>query len=203
MRALQIFGPGEARLTDVPEPHAGLGEVRLRVGAASLCHTDVALKRDPASMGLPNLPLPMTIGHEFVGWVDEIGEGVTGIDMGQLAAPLISQGCGHCSACARGQDNVCAKGFSAIGVHRDGGIAEHVVVPATHIIGAEGLDLGVASALTDAGLTAYHSVALAHDVLRPGGWSVVIGCGGLGHVAVQLLARTRGSRVIAVDTEQS
>ena len=110
-------------------------------------------------------------------------------------------GCGRCRACLRGLENQCrVVPVGGIGLSRDGGLAEHVVVPASRLLHVGDMDLEQAAPLTDAGLTPYHAVELARPNLRPGTSCVVIGIGGLGHMAVQILVATTAVRVIAVDT---
>jgi propanol-preferring alcohol dehydrogenase len=142
----------------------------------------------------------VTLGHENAGWVEALGPGVAGLTRGEAVAVYGIIGCGACSACLRGGDNECRKiPVGGIGLSRDGGMAEYVVVPATRLLPIGDLDVAQAAPLTDAGLTPYHAIDLARDALRPGTTCVVIGVGGLGHMAVQILSVTTSVRVIAVD----
>ncbi|WP_319463978.1 zinc-binding dehydrogenase [Micromonospora sp. RTP1Z1] len=123
---------------------------------------------------------------------------------GNRAAVYGIIGCGRCRACLRGLENQCrVVAVGGIGLSRDGGLAEHVVVPASRLLHVGDLELEQAAPLTDAGLTPYHAVELARPNLRPGTSCVVIGIGGLGHMAVQILVATTAVRIIAVDTSMA
>lgn len=197
MRAVRMTAPGVLEQVEVPTPTAGPGEVLLRVGAVGACHSDLHILDAPAGL----FPIPMTLGHEIAGTVDQVGSGVTGWVAGDRAAVYGIIGCGGCRACLRGAENQCrVVPVGGVGLSRDGGLADHVVVPASRLLPVGDLDLTQAAPLTDAGLTPYHAVELARDRLRPGTSCVVIGIGGLGHMAVQILAATTAVRIIAVDT---
>ncbi|HXE79748.1 MAG TPA: NAD(P)-dependent alcohol dehydrogenase [Vicinamibacterales bacterium] len=184
------------KLDSVPQPEPGPGEVLVRVGAAGVCHSDLHIIEAPAGI----FPAPLTLGHENAGWVDAVGPGVAGWNRGDAVAIYGIIGCGRCSACLRGFDNECRTvPVGGIGISRDGGMAEYLVVPAKQLLPIGDLDVTQAAPLTDAGLTPYHAIELARGVLRPGTTCVVIGVGGLGHMAVQILAATTSVRIVAVD----
>ena len=196
MQAFQLIAPHKTELSSVPQPEPGPGEVLVRVGAAGVCHSDLHIIEAPAGA----FALPMTLGHENAGWVEAIGPGVKGWHHGDAVAVYGIVGCGRCFACLRGRDNECRTvPVGGIGLSRDGGMAEYVVVPAQQLLPIGDLDVVQAAPLTDAALTPYHAIDLARDVLRPGTTSVVIGVGGLGHMAIQILAATTSVRIIAVD----
>ncbi len=200
MRAYRLIGAGRAELVDLPVPEPGPGEVLLRVLAAGVCRTDVALLRT----GGDGLALPVTLGHEIVGEVLALGEGVTSPGRGAVVAVYELLGCGRCAACARGHDNVCRELVpGAIGITRDGGMADHVVVPARNLVALGDVDPVHAAPLTDAGMTALHAVERARPLLEPGATAVVVGIGGLGHLAVQFLRATAEVRVLAVDVDRA
>lgn len=197
MRAVRMTAPGVLEQVEVPAPHAGPGEVLLRVGAVGACHSDLHILDAPAGL----FPTPITLGHEIAGTVDTVGAGVTGWSRGDRAAVYGIIGCGRCRACLRGLENQCrVVPVGGIGISRDGGLAEYVVVPASRLLHVGDMDLEQVAPLTDAGLTPYHAVELARPNLRPGTSCVVIGIGGLGHMAVQILVATTAVRVVAVDT---
>ncbi|MFE9695155.1 NAD(P)-dependent alcohol dehydrogenase [Micromonospora sp. NPDC005806] len=197
MRAVRMTAPGVLEQVEVPTPTAGPGEVLLRVGAVGACHSDLHILDAPPGL----FPTPMTLGHEVAGTVDRVGAGVDGWAAGDRAAVYGIIGCGHCRACLRGLENQCrVVPVGGIGLSRDGGLAEHVVVPASRLQHVGDLDLAQAAPLTDAGLTPYHALELAREKLRPGTTCVVIGIGGLGHMAVQILVATTAVRIVAVDT---
>jgi propanol-preferring alcohol dehydrogenase len=114
-------------------------------------------------------------------------------------------GCGSCWHCVQGRENVCARsprelrGYGG-GIGHDGGLADYMLVPsARYLVGIDGLDPAAAAPLTDAALTPYHAIQRSHHQLRPNGVAVVIGVGGIGHMAVQLLRTLSEVRVLAVD----
>lgn len=206
MRAVQYRAIGASpEVVTVPDPEPGPGEVLLRVAAAGVCHADVEV------LGLPAeefpFPLPLTLGHEGVGTVAALGAGVTGLEEGEPVAVYGPWGCGRCAACADGAENYCPHaaelGISPPGLGAPGAMAEYLLVDdARHLVPLAGLDPVAAAPLTDAGLTSYHAVKRALPRLAPGTAAVVIGVGGLGHLAVQLLRALTASRVIAVDVAE-
>lgn len=199
MKAFRLTAAHQTQLTTAQQPEPGPGDVLVKVGAAGVCHSDLHIIDAPAGA----FPTPMTLGHENAGWVEARGAGVTGWEKGQPVAIYGILGCGVCVACLRGQDNECRTMMpGGIGISRDGGMAEYVVVPARQLLPIHDLDVAQAAPLTDAGLTPYHAIELARDVLRPGATAVVIGVGGLGHMAVQILAATAAVRIIAVDLDE-
>jgi propanol-preferring alcohol dehydrogenase len=200
MRAYRLIAAGRAEVVEVPRPAPGPGEVLLRVLAAGVCRTDLALLRG----GGDGLALPVTLGHEVVGEVVAVGEGVATAERGGVAAVYELLGCGRCGACARGRDNVCRDVVpGAIGITRDGGMADHVVAPARNLVPLGDVDPVHAAPLTDAGMTALHAVERARPLLERGATAVVVGIGGLGHLAVQFLRATSEVRVLAVDVDRT
>ncbi len=197
MRAFQLTAPHTTELRTVPQPDPAPGEVLVRVGAAGACHSDLHIIDAPDALGMP---MPLTLGHENAGWVEALGPGVTGFARGDAVAIYGIVGCGRCVACLGGRDNQCRNAApGGIGLSRDGGMAEFVSVPARQLIPIGDLDVAQAAPLTDAGLTPYHAIALTRRSLRPSSTCVVIGVGGLGHMAVQILAATTAARIVAVD----
>jgi propanol-preferring alcohol dehydrogenase len=190
--------PGCAEPADVAEPRPGPGEVLLRVLAAGVCRTDLSLLRSGAA------DLPVTLGHEIAGEVVAHGPGVDEAAIGTPVAVYELIGCGRCGACEQGEDNLCREGPPQVpGVTRDGGMAEYVVVPVRNVVALDGLDPAEAAPLTDAGLTALHAIERGRAWLTADATVVVIGIGGLGHLALQFLAATTGARVIAVDVDEA
>lgn len=195
----------EPELMEIAEPVPGPGEVVVRVGAAGACHSDLHLlyEMDVSAVW----PLPMTLGHETAGWVHALGEGVDGVSGGlSVGAPVAvygAWGCGSCARCSVGAENYCerpqAAGGGGLGV--DGGMADYLLVPHhRHLVPLPaGLDPVTAAALTDAGLTPYHAIRRSWSKLTPDATIVLIGVGGLGHLAVQIARATTAAQVIAVD----
>jgi propanol-preferring alcohol dehydrogenase len=207
MRALRLLSwKSEPVFEDVPEPTAGPGQVVVRIGGAGVCHSDLHLMHDFDAGALPWGP-PFTLGHENAGWVHQLGEGVSGLHVGQPVAVYGPWGCGVCERCRLGIETYCEDLAHAPvpggggGLGADGGMTELMLVPhARQLVPLpDGLDPVAAAPLTDAGLTPYHAVRRSWPKLDPRATAVVIGVGGLGHLAVQILRATTGARIVAVD----
>src|SRR5690606_2612788 len=195
-------------IKDVPRPVPGPGEVLLKIAGAGACHSDVAVfETFDENMGVAGQLGPeYTLGHENSGWIEEIGEGVTGLNIGDAFLAYGPIGCGHCAACSRGQDTYCANAatqpYLATGLGRDGGMAEYMTVPARNLVPLGDADPVAAAPLSDAGLTPYHAIRLALPKLAGGGrFALVIGLGGLGQIAVQILRALTGATILATDTK--
>jgi propanol-preferring alcohol dehydrogenase len=198
VRAYRVIAPGQAEVVEVGRPRPGPGELVLQVAATGVCHSDVFIRNALPAL---RMTLPVTLGHEVVGTVAESGEGVTQWRAGQLVAAYVLRGCGTCAGCRRGQDNLCRTGYLGFGTHFDGGRADYVLVRADAVADASGLDPVAAAPLTDAGLTAFHAVnSLARDDGGPAR-TLVIGVGGLGHLALQMVAHQGKTEIIAVDRD--
>ncbi|WP_040797851.1 NAD(P)-dependent alcohol dehydrogenase [Nocardia higoensis] len=203
MHALQVTGPGTLELRTVPVPEIGPADVLLRVGAAGICHSDLNIVASTDR----RRTAPLTLGHEIAGTVEAVGAEVVTPAIGARGVVYPCWSCGVCRECLRGNENVClAAGRAAMppspGLDRDGGMAEYVRIPARAFVPIGDLDFLQAAPLADAALTSYHAVAGAREQLLPGSTAVVIGVGGLGHVAVQILAATTAARVLAVDLSE-
>lgn len=191
-------------LEEVPRPKPGPGEVLLKIAGAGACHSDIAIyDQFDESMGEQLAPT-YTLGHENSGWVEELGEGVSGINLGDAYLSYGPIGCGQCPACSRGQDTYCynaaTQPYLATGLGRDGGMAEYMTVPARNLVPLGEADPVAAAPLADAGLTPYHAIKLALPKLQGGGKSaLVIGLGGLGQIGVQILTAITGATVYATD----
>lgn len=194
MRAVQVAEPGGSlELVDREVPEAGTGEVRVRVEACGICHSDMWAKEG----ALPSTPYPIVPGHEIVGVIDEIGTDVRGSwQRGQrVGVGWFGGACYHCESCRRGDFITCANG-RVPGITFDGGYAEAVVVPADALVRMpEQLSAIEAAPLLCAGVTTYH--ALRESVARPGDRVAVLGVGGLGHLGIQFAARM-GMEVVAI-----
>ncbi|MEU9556192.1 NAD(P)-dependent alcohol dehydrogenase [Streptomyces fumanus] len=206
MKALQYRTVGAPpEVVTVPDPEPGPGQVLLQVTAAGVCHSDIAVMSWPAE-GFP-YELPLTLGHEGVGTVAALGAGVTGLAEGDAVAVYGPWGCGTCAKCAEGKENYCLRagelGIHPPGLGRPGAMAEYLLVDdPRHLVPLDGLDPVAAVPLTDAGLTPYHAIKKSLPKLVPGSTAVVIGAGGLGHVAIQLLRTLTSARVIALDVAE-
>lgn len=199
MTAWQAAG----ELCDIEIREPGPGEVLVKVGGAGVCHSDLHVMDAPG--GILPYPLPFTLGHENAGWIECVGPGVDGWAVGEPVIIYSVWGCGRCAACRVGAENYCEKAplFAGGGLGHDGGMASHMLVPAARFLCPLGdLDPRQAAPLTDAGLTTYHAVKRSLSLLLPGSTAVVIGAGGLGQMAIQILKAVSPARVIAVDLSE-
>lgn len=204
MKAFQLTrwgAPGELRQVRIPE--AGPGQVVIRVTASGACHSDLHLME--WTDGQP-WRLPFTLGHETAGVVHQLGAGVEGLEPGDPVLVYGPWGCGQCRRCRLGRENSCERAATIPaaggGLGRDGGMADFMLVPSSRLlVKLGGLDPVQAAPLADAALTPYHAVTSSLDRLQPGSSAVVIGVGGLGHMAVQILKAVSPSRVIAIDID--
>jgi propanol-preferring alcohol dehydrogenase len=168
-------------LVDLPAPITGSGEVRLRVEACGICRTDLHIIE--GDLTLPKLPL--IPGHEIVGVVDQVGNGVTRFREGdRLGVSWLYSTCGRCEFCQRGQENLCDAGRFT-GYHVDGGYAEFVVAPATFVYPLPaGFSPSEAAPLLCAGVIGLRALRLTE--VRPGERLGLYGFGGSAHIAIQV-----------------
>jgi propanol-preferring alcohol dehydrogenase len=156
--------------------------------------------------GNPRWHLPFTLGHENAGWVEKIGAGVSGLRAGDPVIVYCIWGCGACGNCRADLEQYCdnAVGITdGAGLGHDGGMADYLLVPAARfLLPLHGLHPRDAAPLADAGLTPYHAVKCAQDLLKPGSTAVIIGAGGLGQMAIQIVKALTPARVIAVDSAE-
>ncbi|UZG59922.1 NAD(P)-dependent alcohol dehydrogenase [Rhodococcus opacus] len=202
MRALQYINLGEPpEIVEVPTPTPGAGQVLIQVTAAGLCHSDLHIMSatvDEYRYG----PLPLTLGHEAAGIVAATGEGANHFTTGTPVLVYGPWGCGLCRYCSEGRENYCThpSGVRPPGIAVDGALAEFLLVDAErHLVPLGTLDPVQAVALTDAGLTSYSAVKRTAPRLGAGSAAVVIGAGGLGHLAIQIIRALGAATVIAVD----
>ena len=193
MRAVQVTsanGPFELVEREIPEPAAG--QVRVKVQACGVCHSDAFTK-----MGaFPGIQYPRVPGHEVVGIVDKIGDAVPNWRAGQrVGAGWHGGHCGHCSSCRRGDFVTCVNG-QIPGISYDGGYADYMIAPFEALAAVpDELQATEAAPLLCAGITTYN--ALRNSGARPGDLVAVLGIGGLGHLGVQFAAKM-GCRTVAV-----
>jgi propanol-preferring alcohol dehydrogenase len=207
MKALQYRAIGaEPEVVEIETPEPGPGQVRLKVTAAGACHSDSFLMSLPEE-AFAAYGLPLTLGHEGAGIVDRLGDGVVGVEVGASVAVYGPWGCGYCYNCSQGKENYCenaaALGIQPPGLGAPGAMAEYLIVDSSrHLVPLGDLDPVQNVALTDAGLTPYHAITGSLDRLWPGSTAVVIGAGGLGHVAIQILRAITAATVIALDVSE-
>jgi propanol-preferring alcohol dehydrogenase len=195
MRAVVVPGFGQPlAIEDRPVPEPGSGQVVIRMEAAGLCHTDI----HAASGDWPVKPtVPFIPGHEGVGIVTRVGDGVTSPRIGtRVAVPWLGYACGTCQYCLSGWETLCLEQRNT-GYSVDGGFAEYFLAEAAFATPVPaGIDPREAAPLTCAGVTTYKAVKVGN--VRPGDLVLVSGVGGLGHLAVQY-AKIFGGTVAAVD----
>ena len=208
MKAVQYrtFG-GSPEVVEIDRPVPGPGQVLLKVTAAGLCHSDVFVMSIPEEQYFLGT-LPLTLGHEGVGTVVELGAGVSSVAIGQNVAVYGPWGCGVCHQCAQGHENYCERAAAlailAPGLGAPGAMAEYMIVDnARHLVDIGDLDPAIAAPLTDAALTPYHAIKASLPKLGAGTTAVVLGAGGLGHLGIQILRELSGARIIALDVDES
>lgn len=166
---------------DLPVPEPGPGEVRLRVRACGVCHTDLHLVEGDLSL----VKTPVVPGHQIVGEIEAVGEGVDGSRIGErVGVPWLSSSCGHCTLCSAGRENLCEQARFT-GYHVDGGYAEYALAPteAAHALPDQFSDVDAAPLLC-AGIIGYRSLRLAE--LQPGQRLGLYGFGASAHLAIQV-----------------
>ncbi|GIN20970.1 MAG TPA: alcohol dehydrogenase AdhP [Bacillus bacterium] len=182
----------EIKEVEIPQPK--LGEVLIRMEACGVCHTDLhAAHGDwPVKPKLPVIP-----GHEGVGIVEQIGQGVTSLSKGdRVGVPWLFRACGECEYCLSGNETLCPNQLNG-GYSADGAFAEYCVAPADYVARIpDGVDPVEIAPILCAGVTTYK--ALKVSSAKAGDWVAIYGIGGLGHIALQY-AKAMGFNVVAVD----
>ncbi len=194
MRAVRYHGPGEYFHHDevvTPEPRAG--QALVRVGAAGICHTELHMQHGILNMGVA----PLVPGHEIAGEVVSLGEDTAAFKSGDRVAISYYVGCGRCSWCRQGMENLCPDLIDQLGFTADGGYAEYVVAPIRNLVHLPPtLSVEEAASLACGGTTALHAVRSVAEV-RLGDTVVVYGTGSVGYSLIQL-SKMAGARVFAV-----
>ena len=186
--------PLQIEEVDIPTP--GAGEIVVKMQASGVCHTDLhAIEGDwPVKPSPPFIP-----GHEGVGLITAVGEGVTHVKEGdRVGVPWLYSACGHCTHCLGGWETLCERQQNA-GYSVNGSFSEYVLANANYVgIIPEGVDSVEIAPVLCAGVTVYKGLKMTEA--RPGDWVVISGIGGLGHMAVQY-AIAMGLNVAAVDID--
>lgn len=185
-------------IKEVERPSVSDGKIIVKIEASGVCHTDLHAARGdwPVKPEPPFIP-----GHEGVGFVAEVGKGVTSVKEGdRVGVPWLHHACGHCTACVTGWETLCRTEPQYTGYTVNGGFAEYVEADPVYVGHLpDGLDFAPAAPILCAGVTVYKG--LKECDLRPGQTVVISGIGGLGHLAVQY-ARAMGLHVVAVDVAE-
>ncbi|HUZ16955.1 MAG TPA: alcohol dehydrogenase catalytic domain-containing protein, partial [Spirochaetia bacterium] len=201
MKAVRLHGKEDLRVDQVDVPHIGAGEMLVRVKAAFICGTDTRMYLH----GNPSGVDARTLGHEVSGVIEALGAGVgEPYSIGSRVAIAPNMGCGVCNACVSGNTQMCAA-LTAIGIHVDGGFAEHLRVPAAAVA------QGNVALLADG--VSYEQAALAEPFScvfnaferlspRPGGTVLVIGAGPIGLMHAKLHRAAGAGKVIIHDLNE-
>jgi propanol-preferring alcohol dehydrogenase len=190
-KAIQVTKPGEFAAVTKPLLDHGQGQVRIGVEACGVCHSDSGTVE-----GLFPIEWPRVPGHEVVGRIDALGEGVQGWMLGQrVGVGFLGGSCGYCEFCRNG-DLVNCKNQEFTGIHHDGGYAEMMIAKASGLMSIpDGMSSAAAAPLLCAGITTFN--ALRNSPAKAGDLVAVLGLGGLGHLGVQY-ARHMGFEVAAL-----
>ena len=195
MKAAVVRAFGEPLVIEErPDPEPGPGQVRICVEASGLCHTDI----HAAHGDWPVKPTPPFVpGHEGVGLIEKLGDGVTRLSVGdRVAVPWLGKACGRCEHCLSGWETLCEQQINT-GYGCDGGYAEKMLAWADFAQPVpDGVGAVEAAPLTCAGVTTYKALKVAG--VQPAQLVAISGIGGLGHLAVQY-AKIAGATVAAVD----
>ena len=191
VRMVQVGKPLE--LHDIPVPSIGERDILVRVCAAGICHSDVHYRAGRS----PVRPLPMTLGHEVAGEVEQLGAQVTNVKVGDRVCLHYNLTCGDCYYCSTGNEQFCGKGLM-IGHYTNGGYAEYIAVPARNAVPLPAeIPFEQGATLMCASATSFHALRKAR--LKGGETVAVIGVGGLGMSAIQLARALGALDVYAVD----
>lgn len=199
MKAVRFFGQKDVRVVnDMEKPTPTGDEVLLKIGGAGVCHSDLHIIDEGIIPGLQ-----FTLGHENAGWIEEVGPAVKGYKKGDAVLVYGPWGCGHCKPCQHSQENYCDHQSEAAfggGLGLNGGMADYMLVPSSRLlVPIYDLDPVIAAPLTDAALTPYSAIKRSLHKLMADEFVVVIGIGGLGHTAIQILREISGAAIIACD----
>lgn len=195
MRAVRLESTGSMTMCSVDKPSAGPGELVIRVLAAGICGSDRHMFK-----GEYPTAIPVTLGHEFCGLVEEVGDAVLAFTGGELVTIDPNIACGTCPACRRGRPNLCAN-LNAVGVTRDGGFAEYVAVPCGQaFVLPSDLD-PVHGAFCEPLACCIHAIDKAR--ISPGDSVAIQGGGVIGLLMVQLARQAGAGQVILITRQLS
>lgn len=197
MKAVRLVKTGQPlQMQEVSTPRVGEQDVLVRVKAAGICHSDAHYRAGVS----PVLFLPLTLGHEVAGVVEEVGSQVNNVKAGDRVCLHYLVTCGDCFYCSTGNEQFCTSG-SMIGKHRDGGYAEYISVPARNAFSLlNELSFEEGAVLMCSSATSFHALRKAE--VKPGERVAIFGVGGLGMSAVQLTRAFGALDVYAVDVDE-
>ena len=198
MRAVRMIQVGQPlQLQEIPVPEVAENDILVRVHAAGICHSDVHYRAGRS----PVKPLPMTLGHEIAGVVEQVGSQVSRVSVGDRVCLHYNITCGECYYCSTGNEQFCGKALM-LGHYTNGGYAEYVAVPARNAVALpDEIPFEQGATLMCASATAFH--ALRKSRLKAGETAAVFGVGGLGMSAIQLARAFGAIDVFAVDINEA
>jgi 2-desacetyl-2-hydroxyethyl bacteriochlorophyllide A dehydrogenase len=197
MKAVRLVEIGQPlQLQEIPRAEIGQKDILVRVKAAGICHSDAHYRAGRS----PVYPLPMTLGHEVAGIVEDIGPEVSQVKPGDRVVLHYLVTCGNCFYCTSGNEQFCPQGLM-LGHYTDGGFAEFITVPERNAVALpEEIRFEPGATLMCASSTSYH--ALLKSRLKPADTIAIFGIGGLGVSAVQLARFFGALEVFAVDINE-
>jgi propanol-preferring alcohol dehydrogenase len=198
MKAVRMTQVGQPlELHEIPVPEIGENDILVRVRAAGICHSDVHYRAGKS----PVRPLPMTLGHEVAGVVEQVGRQVTRVKVGDRVCLHYNITCGDCYYCSTGNEQFCAD-VLMLGHYTNGGYAEYIAVPARNAVALpDEIPFEQGATLMCASATAFH--ALRKSRLKAGETAAIFGVGGLGMSAIQLAKAFGAIDVFAVDINEA
>lgn len=202
MKAVRVLGAGHIELAEIACPEPSVGEVGIRVLAVGICGTDIEIiKGHMAYYSSGRAVFPITIGHEWVGEVAALGQGVTGLELGERVVGEVSIGCMACETCSSGAYHRCASRTETGVMNRDGGLAEHIVLPvwAVHRI-SNSVDVRSA-ALVEPSAVALNGVRLGG--VGPTSQVAVMGDGPIGLLLLQVAKAFGAPKVFVVGADRA
>ena len=208
MKSAQIPGPNEPlTISESENPRPQGTQVLLKVKSEGVCHSDLHLWEGGYDLGDGQflkvtdrgVRYPVTPGHEIVGTIEEIGENVSNVLVGDDVLVFPWMGCGECPACKVGNENLCDAPKS-MGLFQNGGYADYTLIPdSKYLAKLDGVDPDAATSLACSGLTAYTAVKKANQ--NSPEFVVIIGAGGLGLMGVQIASEITDAKIICVDLD--
>jgi len=198
MKAAVVYDKNDIRITEMPTPIPGPGQVLIKVKGSGVCATDVKIL---GGSGLPK-ELPTILGHEVAGTIDALGEGASGLEINQRVAVYPIAACGECFFCNRGRHSLCLKPYG-LGHGADGGFAEYVIIPEqivklNGILDIDDMPFDIAAMIEP---TSCCIAAAEQCEIKFGDNVLIIGCGPLGLLHT-IVSKAKGARVIAMDINE-
>ena len=197
MKAVRMIQPGQPlEMQEIPIPTTGPRDMLVKVKAAGICHSDAHYRAGTSRVD----PLPLTLGHEVAGVVEEIGAQVTSFKPGDRVCLHYLVTCGHCPYCNQGNEQFCTTG-KMIGKYTDGGYAEYISIPErSAFLLPDEISFEHGAIMMCSSATSLHALYKAR--LQPGETVAVFGTGGLGVSAIQLAQACGAQQVFAVDIRE-